>query len=76
MLLAPRPGLKYRDTLTKRLIDPAGEDLDESNLDVVRAMACGDLVTAEQLADLQAQAAPDPAEPTSPKKAPAAGAKE
>lgn len=44
MLLAPRPGCQYRDTVTKQLLPPEGVELDEKNLDVARALACGDLV--------------------------------
>jgi hypothetical protein len=44
MLLAPKPGFQYRDTVTLQLVPPEGMELDETNLDVARAIACGDLV--------------------------------
>lgn len=46
--LKPPPGHQYRDTDTKQLIDPVhGADFDPCDLDVVRALECGDLVTPQ-----------------------------
>lgn len=42
--LKPRPGCQYRDTVTKQLVDPDGFDADPCDLDIVRALECGDLV--------------------------------
>lgn len=47
MLLAPRPGCQYRDTVTKQLVPPEGVEMSETNLDVARALACGDLAEVE-----------------------------
>lgn len=44
MLLAPRPGFQYRDTVTKQLVPEAGMELDPADFDVHRALECGDLV--------------------------------
>lgn len=43
MLLAPRPGQQYRDTVTKQLVPAEGFEADPTNLDIARALACGDL---------------------------------
>lgn len=44
MRLKPRPGFQYRDTATHQLVDPKGFDADPCDLDIVRALECGDLV--------------------------------
>lgn len=44
MLVRPGPGLKYRDTVTKLIVPDDGFDADPMNLDIARALACGDLV--------------------------------
>lgn len=43
MLLAPRPGFKYRHTVTKALVPDEGFEADPHDLDIARALACGDL---------------------------------
>lgn len=57
MLLAPKSGFQYRDTVTKQLVPPEGAEMDETNLDVARAIACGDLVLIKA-----SKAAPAPKE--------------
>lgn len=44
MLLAPRPGHHYRDTRSKQLVPKEGAQLDPTDLDVARAIDCGDLL--------------------------------
>lgn len=44
MLLAPKPGHQYRDTATKQLVPVDGFEADVCDLDIVRALECGDLV--------------------------------
>lgn len=44
MHLAPKPDHVYRRTDTKQLVPAEGEELDVCDLDIVRAMECGDLV--------------------------------
>lgn len=44
MHVAPRPGLKYRDTRTKQFVPAEGFPADPNDLDIVRAIKCGDLV--------------------------------
>lgn len=44
MLVAPRPGFQYRDTRTLQLVPAEGYEADPTDLDIARALACGDLV--------------------------------
>lgn len=44
MLLKPPPGQQYRDTATKQLVDPEGFEADPNDLEIARALECGDLV--------------------------------
>jgi hypothetical protein len=44
MRVAPRPGFKYRDTRTQQLVPAEGYEADPADLDVARALACGDLI--------------------------------
>ena len=44
MHLKPPPGAVYRDTRTRELVPPEGRDFDPNDLDVVRALADGDLI--------------------------------
>lgn len=46
----PRPGFLYRDTATRQLVDPDGFDADPCDLDIVRALECGDLVPVNRSA--------------------------
>lgn len=48
MFVAPQPGCQYRDTRTKQLVPVDGFEADEKDLDVARAVACGDLVEVER----------------------------
>lgn len=47
MHLAPKPGHHYRRTDTKQLVGQEGFDADPCDLDVIRALDCGDLAPAE-----------------------------
>jgi hypothetical protein len=58
MLVAPRPGFKYRDTLTKQLVLEEGFEADPTDLDIHRALECGDLVPVEMAAPGAQQPAP------------------
>lgn len=52
--LKPPPGAQYRDTVTKQLIDPElGFEADDTDLDVARALAVGDLVPVNPAAGRQ-----------------------
>lgn len=42
--LKPPTGQQYRDTVTRQLVDPEGFTADPCDLDIVRAIECGDLV--------------------------------
>jgi hypothetical protein len=56
MLVAPPPGRKYRDTVTRALVPDEGFEADPNDLDIARALACGDLVELDAAA--AAEAAP------------------
>lgn len=47
MLYAPRPGFQYRHTQTHQLVPPEGQEVDVCDLDIVRAIECGDLVAVK-----------------------------
>lgn len=47
MLLAPKPGHHYRRTDTKQLVGSEGFEADPCDLDVIRALDCGDLSPVE-----------------------------
>lgn len=76
MLVAPPPGRKYRDTVTRQLVPADGYEVDPTDLDISRALACGDLV--EVTAGAGASEASDPSDPaaSAPKKALVAAPKE
>lgn len=46
--LKPPPGQQYRIPATRQLADPEGQAFDDTDLDTVRAVACGDLVPADE----------------------------
>lgn len=47
MFLAPKPGQQYRDTRTRQLVPVEGFEADATDLDIARAIDCGDLVEAK-----------------------------
>jgi hypothetical protein len=51
MLVGPKPDHHYRRTDTKELIAPGGAfEADPCDLDIVRALECGDLVKVDEAA--------------------------
>lgn len=56
MHVVPKPDHVYRRTDTLQLVGPEGFDADPCDLDVIRALECGDL------APVEAAAAPDAAD--------------
>lgn len=77
MHLAPKPGHVYRRTDSKQLIGAEGFEADVCDLDIVRALECGDLVPAKPAAAAprkpksKAKAAPAALPPAEPDKTPA-----
>ena len=64
MQVAPRPGFQYRDTNSLALVPPEGFDADPNDLDIARALACGDLVAVtDDLAPASAKKAAPAAAP-------------
>lgn len=51
MFVRPQPGMSYRHTQTMQLVPSEGFEADPSDLDINRALACGDLVAAASPAE-------------------------
>lgn len=47
MFVAPRPGFQYRHTQSRQLVPTDGFEADPTDIDIDRALACGDLVEVE-----------------------------
>jgi hypothetical protein len=61
MFLAPKPDHQYRHTRSLQLVPADGFEADETDLDIDRALQCGDLVEVEPPAPKKARR-PAPAE--------------
>lgn len=67
MHVVPKPDHHYRRTDTKQLVGAEGFDADPCDLDVIRALDCGDLAPSEPApAKKKAAAKKPPTEPPVP----------